>query len=346
MTTEPGRPDSSTPPARPDAQNSLPDIAPGRRVVLRYQLPAGYSHSLTDVIGELVSRDPVTVRTADGRTVSVERERVVALKAIAARPIRTREIRALEAATADSWPGVEQSWIDGWLARAGHGYTRRANSAVPLGNLDGPAEFTLETLRRIHTWYSRRGLPTRLLLPDRLASVPPGYNSWGETVVLGMDLTNFVFPEGPPMVRIAPTPNEAWLRMHRYRGEEPSDEVPEPVPQVLTAVRDGELAFASLGVPDPIAIARGAITTATDDRKWIGIAAVTVAKPHRRRGLGSLICAELLRWGRDRGATHAHVQVTADNTNAMELYHRLGFIDHHSYRYAVPSASDATSTVQ
>ena len=315
-------------------------------MVLRYQLPAGYSHSLTDVIGELVSRDPVTVRTADGRTVSVERERVVALKAIAARPIRTREIRSLEAATADSWPGVEQSWIDGWLARAGHGYTRRANSAVPLGNLDGPAEFTLETLRRIHTWYSRRGLPTRLLLPDRLASVPPGYNSWGETVVLGMDLTNFVFPEGPPMVRIAPTPNEAWLRMHRYRGEEPSDEVPEPVPQVLTAVRDGELAFASLGVPDPIAIARGAITTATDDRKWIGIAAVTVAKPHRRRGLGSLICAELLRWGRDRGATHAHVQVTADNTNAMELYHRLGFIDHHSYRYAVPSASDATSTVQ
>ncbi|ONM47605.1 N-acetylglutamate synthase, CG3035 family [Nocardia donostiensis] len=329
-----------TEPAAPGTPGGLPGIEVGRRVVLRYRLPEGYAQPLTDVIGELVSLEPVTVRTADGRTVSVTADRVVALKALAARPIRTGEIRALEAAAAAGWPGTEHAWIDGWLARAGHGYTRRANSAVPLGDADGPPQFTVDTLHRINTWYTQRNLPPRLLLPDRLASVPPGWNSWGETAVLGMDLDNFVFPQGPPMVRIAQEPSDTWLRMHRFRGEEPPDHTeptpPVPVPEVLTAVRDGAVGFASLGLPEPIAIARGALTTAPDDRHWIGLSCVTVAAQHRRHGLAALVCAELLRWGRDRGATHAYVQVEADNAGALALYRQLGFVDHHSYRYAVP----------
>ncbi len=107
----------------------------GTRVVLRYRLPAGYSHPMTDVIGELVALDPaVVVRTADSRLVQVAPDAVVALKALGARPIRTGEIRALENAAAAAWPGLEQGWIDGWLLRAGAGFTGRANSATPLGD--------------------------------------------------------------------------------------------------------------------------------------------------------------------------------------------------------------------
>lgn len=317
------------------------DIALGRRVVLRYRLPAGYPQPLTDVIGELVSLDPPTVRIADGQVVSVARDRVVAMKALGPRPIRTREIRALEAAAANAWPGIEQAWIDGWLLRAGNGYTNRANSAVPLGSSDGPAVIGAETLQRIGEWYTAHGLPVQLALPDRLAPLPPGWRSWQETRLLAIDIENFVLPQGPPMVRIAPTPDGSWLDMHRYGGKDPATQdvsPPQPSAEVLTAVHDGELGFATLGLPQPIAIGRGALTTASDGRRWIGLTCVAVGAEHRRHGLGSLVCAELIRWGADRGATHAYLQVEAENSVAIAMYDHLGFLDHHGYRYATPDS--------
>ncbi|ASF11198.1 putative acetyltransferase [Nocardia brasiliensis NBRC 14402] len=319
----------------------LPDIPLGRRVVLRYRLPAGYPQPLTDVIGELVSLDPPTVRGVDGQLVAVTPDRVIALKALGPRPIRTKEIRALEAAAADGWPGIEHAWIDGWLARAGNGFTSRANSAVPLGSSGEPAGLTADTLHRIAAWYAERGLPLLLALPDRLAPIPPGWNSWRETVMMAIDIENFVLPQGPSMVRVAATPDAAWQELNRRDGEAPTPQrLSAPLPDlgVLTAVRDGELGFASLGVPTPIAIGRGALTTAPDGRGWIGLTCVAVAAEHRRKGLGSLVCAELIRWGHSRGATHAYLQVEAGNSAAIALYRELGFLEHHTYRYAAPTA--------
>ncbi|WP_067852115.1 N-acetylglutamate synthase, CG3035 family [Nocardia shimofusensis] len=316
-----------------------PEITPGRRVVLRYRLPAGSSPPLTDVIGEVIALDPLTVRDSAGVTVTVTADQIVAVRAVGPRPVRTGEIRALEAAAADAWPGLECEMIDGWLARAGHGYTDRANSAVPLGLPGQPARLGRDVLLRLSEWFAARELPPRLVLPDRLAPAPPGWHTWGETLVLGLDIDNFVLPQGPSMVRVASEPDEAWLQMHALRGEAPSEQpVAPPDRGVLTAVRDGTLGFASLGLPRPIAIARGALTTAPDGRRWVGLTCVSVAAEHRRHGLAVLVNAELIRWGRDRGATHAYVQVAANNAGALALYRDLGFVDHHYYRYAAPAS--------
>ncbi|WP_449411956.1 N-acetylglutamate synthase, CG3035 family [Nocardia canadensis] len=312
----------------------------GRRVVMRYQLPEGYPQPLTDVIGELVSLSPPSVRTAEGELVSVAPDRVVALKALGPRPIRTKEIRSLEAAAAAAWPGSGHLWIDGWLARAGNGYTGRANSAVPLGESGLPAVLSIETMHKIADWYTANGLPLLLQLPDRLAPVPPGWNTWSETVVLGLDIANFVLPQGPSMVKITDAPDQGWLTTHRYRGEIPLDPaVREPDVSVLTSVIDGTLGFASLGLPEALAIGRGAVTTAPDGRRWVGLTCVAVATAHRRNGLASLLCAELIRWGADHGATHAYVQVEVGNATGLALYRELGFLEHHSYRYAAPPSA-------
>lgn len=313
------------------------EIPLGRRVVMRYQLPEGYPQPLTDVIGELVSLEPPSVRTAEGELVSVAPDRVVALKALGPRPIRTKEIRHLETAAALAWPGATHRWIDGWLVRAGNGYTGRANSAVPLGESGIPATLSIDTMHRIADWYTEQGLPLLLQLPDRLAPVPPGWNTWSETVVLGLDIANFVLPQGPSMVRVAPAPDDGWLTTHRYRGEIPVDpSVRVPDVSVLTAVQDGVLGFAALGLPEPLAIGRGAVTTAPDGRRWVGLTCVAVAAAHRRNGLGALLCAELIRWGAEHGATHAYVQVEVGNAAGLALYRELGFLDHHTYRYAAP----------
>lgn len=66
----------------------------GGRVVVRYRLPPGGSHPLTDVIGTLEQLEPsMVVRTADGRVVEIEHADVVRLKALGPRPVRRSDGR-------------------------------------------------------------------------------------------------------------------------------------------------------------------------------------------------------------------------------------------------------------
>ena len=303
----------------------------GTRVVLRYRLPAGYSHPMTDVIGELVSVEPViAVRAADGRVVQVAPTSVVALKPIAARPIRASEIRALEHAAAAGWPGLESDWVDGWLVRAGHGFTGRANAATPLGERGTVADPAHPAVRaRLREWYATRGLPLRLLVPDRLARIPDGWPASEPVLVLGADLGNVPLPPEPTPVTVTARPDAEWMSL--YRG----GDTPPVAQEVLTAVAAGILGFGRIGAPGapPLAIGRAAVTDAPDGRRWVGLSAVEVAPEHRRRGLGTLVCGALLRWARDQGATHAYLQVTEANVAARAMYRELGFVDHHRYRY-------------
>ncbi|ORL82550.1 GNAT family acetyltransferase [Prescottella equi] len=66
----------------------------GGRVVVRYRLPPGGSHPLTDVIGTLEQLEPtVVIRTADDRVVEIERADIVRLKALGPKPVRRSDGR-------------------------------------------------------------------------------------------------------------------------------------------------------------------------------------------------------------------------------------------------------------
>ncbi|WP_441344171.1 MULTISPECIES: N-acetylglutamate synthase, CG3035 family [unclassified Rhodococcus (in: high G+C Gram-positive bacteria)] len=305
----------------------------GTRVMLRYRLPPGHTHPMTDVIGELVAMDAgsVSVRGRDGALVQVAAERVVALKPLGPKPIRTSEIRSLEAAAADGWPGVEREWIDGWQLRFGHGFTGRANSAAPL---EPGASTTAETLAQIVDRYAARGLQPTLSLPDRLGSAPAGWRTYNESAVMAAEISKLVLREGDLAIGVTAQPTAEWLNSLRYQGSE----APAGAAEVVTAVRGGTLGFGMIGAhsSSAAAVGRAAVTTAPDGRCWVGLTSLWVSPEHRRNGLGTLMCGELVRWGRSHGATHAYLQVAVDNTEAVALYRDLGFEDHHRYRYARP----------
>jgi ribosomal protein S18 acetylase RimI-like enzyme len=279
--------------------------------MVRYRLPAGSVPPLTDVIGHLEATGPtLRVRTKSGDVVDVAAADVVAIKALAASPVRTGDIRNLEHAAALAWPGVEQQRLDGWLLRFGRGSTRRANSAVPL---DVPTVFDVSA---IVDWYAARAVAPLIAAPDRLFRIPPGVPIDAETLVMTGDVT----AQHVSAVAIAARPDDEWL--HLYRREVPVD--------VLTAVVDGEVAFAtSCGA----AVGRGAVTDSPDGTRWVGLSAVHVVETARRRGLARELCYALLAWGAQRGATRAYVQVLADNTAATRLYESMGFSVHHRSRY-------------
>ena len=114
-------------------------------------------------------------------------------------------------------------------------------------------------------------------------------------------------------------PDEQWLRVY-------ARDVP---PEILTAVLDGALTFATAGT----AVGRGAVTTAPDGVRWLGVSCVRVAESARRTGLARLVCSALQNWGAEQGATRAYVQVLDENLPALRLYESLGFRLHHRHRY-------------
>jgi N-acetylglutamate synthase len=286
----------------------------GTRVMVRYRLPAGSVPPLTDVIGHLVATGPtLEVRTKRGDLVRIAADDVVVMKALAAAPVRTADIRNVEHAAALAWPGVEQEWLGGWLLRFGHGSTRRANSAVPL-DVSVHADVT-----SIIDWYAARDVPALVAAPDRLLRPPPDVPTDAENLVMTRDL------ESDPLqttstVQLSTRPDDEWLRL--YRRDVPVD--------VLGAVIDGELIFAT---KPGAAVARAAITTSPDGTPWLGLSAVHVIKEARTRGTARNLCTNLMAWGADHGARRAYVQVLNDNTPATRLFESLGFTVHHRSRY-------------
>ena len=294
----------------------------GSRVSLRYRLPAGSAKPLTDVIGHLERLEPtVLIRTKDGELVDVAPADIVSVRELSHAPVRASAIRALEHAAALAWPGVEQQWLGGWLLRAGHGVTSRANSALPL---DMSAQ--IADLSAVRDWYRERGLPAWLALPERLLPIrTPGIKP-ARVMVRELPAPASSSPNvtpaqpAPSSVTLAQQPDAQWLEI--YERDVPVD--------VLTAVVDGRLTFATVS---DCAVGRGAVTTAPDGSAWLGISSVRVSPTQRGQGHARSVCEALVAWGAEAGARQAYVQVEVDNHAAIALYTSLGFRLHHQTRY-------------
>lgn len=294
---------------------TLPRV--GTRVSVRYRRPPGSMPALSDAVGYLVQVDPVVqVQTQAGEVVEFAAADVVTVRRLTDVPVRNSQIRAVEHAAALAWPGVEQQWVDGWLLRAGHGATLRANSAVPL-----EISASMAALPGIVDWYSERDLIPRLAIPDRL--IPMGIASIEcEIRMLVCDLTNVASPPSSN-VTLALHPSREWLDC--YAREVPVD--------VLTSVVDGDVVF---GMRAGVAVGRAAVTEAPDGTRWVGLSAVRVTDDSRGQGQASAVCTALLAWGSDRGATRGYAQVVdgLDGTAAaLGLFRSLGFTSQHRCRY-------------
>ena len=303
----------------------------GRRVVVRRiarRSDAGAQYA--DVVGVLVAADSgrLAVRRADGTVQAVDLPDVHRLEPVSA---SAADILALEEVAALGWRALDSEWLGRWLLRASGGWTGRGNSVLPLGD---PGLALDPALAAVHAWYGERGLRPRfqLPLPARAALggalAGRGWAAYNLTAVLTADVavTLVTLPERRrlPPVLLEPTPSAGWLSAYHYRG---GAELPVFAVRLMTAADRPVFASVAEG-GTVVAVARGVV-----DRGWLGVTAVEVPEPHRRRGLATHVMRALLEWAAGHRATAAYLQVSEDNEVALAFYERLRFARHHRYQY-------------
>jgi ribosomal protein S18 acetylase RimI-like enzyme len=255
---------------------------------------------------------------------------VVAGRVVPPAPSVTVEVAELHRVMAAGWRALEVEPLGDWLLRAGGGFTRRANSALVLGS---PGMRLDAALHQVEQWYADRGLPARLQVPASeaggLAEVlgPRGWTIGTLTQVMTAEAAAVLRAAdvaAPVDVRIDAEPDDQWLAVYRSDAH--------PLPEVARALltNHDRVGFASIRADgECLAVARVAV-----DGRWAGLFAVEVDPAHRRRGLARAATAGAARWAVDRGARRCYLQVVADNTDGISLWHRLGFTRHHDYVYA------------
>ncbi|KOX44062.1 acetyltransferase [Streptomyces sp. NRRL F-7442] len=309
----------------------------GKRVSVRRLGDAGVAgEKFTDTVGVLTSwTDGVLLITRkSGETVRVAESGLVAGKVVPPAPARRRGPAAsyeeLARAAARAWPPVESERLGAWELRAAGGFTRRANSVLPLGDPGLPLDGALTAVRR---WYRERGLPayvqtaTGAVGTQELLCTELERRGWVREVTAEV-WTGALAPvadrAGGDGVVLSREADEAWLARYQRKG----------VSEVALRVLGGgpSVWFATVPGADAAGVP-AAIGRCVVDGRWASFAAVEVDPAQRRRGLATAVMSALARRALDEGASAAWLQVETDNAGARALYAGTGFAAHHAYHH-------------
>ncbi|MFF4184844.1 GNAT family N-acetyltransferase [Streptomyces sp. NPDC001691] len=309
----------------------------GKRVSVRRLSSSGTPGSLfSDTVGVLTSWDDgvLSITRKSGETVRIDESTLVAGKVVPAAPARRRgpaaSFEELAPVLARAWQPVESERLGGWTLRAANGFTRRANSVLPLGDPGLPLP---DALGRVRAWYAARGLPAYIQTATGAAGTQERLCAdldragWEREVSAEVRVAGLApiadLDADVSRVRLDRAVDTAWLSRYQ-RSVTPGE-------HVLRVLGSGpSVWFASVPGDGPVPAAIGRCVV---DGRWAGFMAVEVDPARRRQGLATAVMTALARRALDEGASAAWLQVEADNEGARALYEGQGFTTHHSYHH-------------
>lgn len=250
-------------------------------------------------------------------------------------PLDHAAIVHFETIANEAMPSLETQPYDGWLLRFSDGYTKRANSVHPLH----PSTLDLETkIAFCEAQYAAHHQSTIFKMTP--VSQPPeldaqletrGYKRISDTLLQVCPLS----PDDHHVSELKESTelSQEWLETYHHFDPVKGPTL-ETISKTLTRIPYPNWYAATRDETGHItAIGQGVLQGA-----YMGIFAIVVEEAHRRRGLGREIMATLLSWGAQNGAQNAYLQVSSDNTRAINLYSSLGFKTVYEYWYRILDA--------
>lgn len=243
-------------------------------------------------------------------------------------PLTDDAVARLETSTRDAVAPPHYETLDGWLLSYDTSTIGRAKSAVPLRHHSlSPA-----ALPDICARYAQRGLKPIF----RLADVAGLADVQAELRRLGFAPTQATLVQVAPTATVAglstgtaatwsPTPTKHWAAVYTAPGFDPVDG--QHRLQALSRGQQG--VYASL-VQDGQPLCAG---TAVYSQGWASLHGLRTVVDARDRGLAAQLMACLAQEALRRGLTETFLQVEAENTAALALYQRAGFVTAWRYHY-------------
>lgn len=243
-------------------------------------------------------------------------------------PLHHNDIESLERATLDAVTPPEVEDLDGWLLPFDRSTIGRAISAVPLRHDGGP----VSVLQAIEARYLAHDLRAAFRVADvpGLAAVRTemarlGYHPQQATLVQIGSAARMRELGGAQPAHVSSTPDEAWAAPFLTAGFDPVDGANRI--QALRRARDAVYATVS---DDAQTLACG---TAAFGFGWASVHGMRTVAASRGQGLAGRVLAGLADAALARGLDRVFLQVEADNTAALALYRRAGFVTAWRYHY-------------
>lgn len=244
-------------------------------------------------------------------------------------------MRHLEELAANAWPGLRSVLVDGWILRFADGYSRRANSVLPL------AEGTTSLPSRIARCEALAELegaePTFKLFPEARPEgldaelERRGYAKQACTSVMTLDAIPERRSSLPAGIRPVASRSltERWFSVYAENGALNARKAAAARAIMEHIVPDR----CFLLLEDETGPAACALAVIEDG--WAGIFDVVVRKDLRRRGLGRALMEHTLAEAATRGARRSYLQVMDENRPAINLYLSMGYRVAYPYWYRV-----------
>ena len=214
-----------------------------------------------------------------------------------------------------------------WVVSAGHGFSRRRNSAVPVG----PVPDNLDAcLAAVTAWYTERGLPTLYrVTPLCDPAIDTVLNEQGFSIEDPVLVMTRPLPVDEPPAEIVPlsAPTDDWAAIE-FDALGVDRALFSPWLSAIKAVPQLACFAVSMDGLRPVGAGFGAL-----DTRLLGVFEVAVLPDDRRRGYARQMMSALHSFGVRGGAEQAYLQVVEENDAAVNLYRSIGYEVSHRYWY-------------
>jgi GNAT superfamily N-acetyltransferase len=241
------------------------------------------------------------------------------------------DLRRLEEVGLNALQTQRQLFYDGWLLRVSPGKAKRARSVNAHFTSSLPVADKIAHCERV---YAARGFPVLFRItpfvqpPDLDAALAArGYEAHETTLVQVVPLARAPEAGALPDLEITSPPAGVFADAVAALQHATSAQRDAYFERLV----DSPLPMRTLLAHDASGTA-GVGTVMLDDG-LAGIFSMATAPALRGRGVATALLGRLLAWAWDHGATHAYLQVDADNHRALAVYRRFGFATAYTYHY-------------